>query len=114
MIGAGAITAEKIRFLSVTVAGDPKEEEVLKYDPERFDSCATINAHDPESLDYPLVTIKMLKIRWPWVRFMQGLRHLCSYTPHLSSFLLLLIIIETQYYSSFTEFQPLILSYLGT
>ena len=47
MIGAGAIAAEKIR-LSVTVAGDPKEEELLKYDPERFDSCATINAHDPE------------------------------------------------------------------
>jgi hypothetical protein len=92
MIGAGAIAAEKIRLLSVTVARDPKEEDLLlKYDPERFDSCATINAHDPESLGYPLVTIKMLKIRWPWVRFMQGLRHLCSYTPHLSSFLLLLI-----------------------
>ena len=34
MIGAGAIAAEKIRLLSVTVAGDPKEEELLKYDLE--------------------------------------------------------------------------------
>ena len=39
MIGAGAIAAEKIRLLSVTVAGDPKEEELLKYDPEVWFMC---------------------------------------------------------------------------
>jgi hypothetical protein len=82
MIGAGAITAEKIRLLSVTVAGDPKEEELLKYDPERFDSCATIN---PLSLNYR------------WRTGVSSKEHLCKIqqaTLYIHIYKMLTIILE--------------------
>jgi len=44
-----ALSQQRKSGCCVTVAGDPKEEELLKYGPERLDSCATIN---PLSLNY--------------------------------------------------------------
>ena len=63
------------------VAGDPKEEELLKYDPERFDSCATIN---PLSLNY----------RWRTVRSKEHLCKTQQATLHIHMYKMLTRILE--------------------